>query len=115
MSFTSFTSLAWRLYTQPSNQHAEFLAFLCDAAIDAPSSDFGLILCCCPRHLKEQEMKNICSRYKVRRQGEGNSEQPLYNGEKIFVNLHSPLSPSKREILSEEEIKNYHLKYVKAS
>lgn len=55
-------------------------------------------------------MTSICSRYKVRRQGEGNSEQLLFNGEKIFVNLHPPLSPSKSGILSEEEIIDYHLK-----
>ena len=55
-------------------------------------------------------MTSICSRYKVRRQGEGNSEQTLFNGEKIFVNLRSPLSPSKSGILSEEEIIDYHLK-----
>lgn len=106
---TSLTSLASRLYKQLLNQqHAEFLAFLCDAAIDVPSSDFGLILCCCPRYLKE-EMTNRCSKYKVLRQGEGNSEQPLYYGERIFVNLHLPLSHSRSGILSEEQLRNYHL------
>ena len=54
-------------------------------------------------------MNYICSKYDVLRQGEGNSEQPLYRGEKIFVNLRPPLAPEDG-ILSEEEIQNYHLK-----
>ena len=107
---TSLPNLPSRLYKQLNQQHADFLAFLLNPAIGVPLSSFGLYLCCCPRHLKEQVIKNICSTYDVLRQGEGNSEQPLYNGERIFVKLHSPLSPAKDGILSEEEIQNYHLK-----
>ena len=54
-------------------------------------------------------MTNICSKYKVLRQGEGNSEQPLCNGERVFVNLHLPLSHSRSGILSEEQLRNYHV------
>lgn len=105
----SLLSQAYRLCKQPNQQYADFFAFLLDPAIGVHLPFFGLILCCCPRHLKQEEMKNICSAHSVLHQGEGRSEQPLYSGESIFVNLRPPLAP-KDGTLSEEEIQNYHLK-----
>lgn len=106
-TYETLRKLASSIYTQPKPQRAEFLAWLFDGRVPS-CSVLGLFLCCCPWHLREQEKKNIsASNYIVRLQGEGNSQQPLCTGEKIFVNLIS-LSPVPGS-LSEDEIKNYHL------
>lgn len=103
--FETLTKLACKIYALPKPQHAGFLAWLCDCG--GPPSILGLVLCCCPRHLMEQKSKNVSSSYIVRRQGEGNSQEPLCKGDKIYVNLISlPPGPGS---LSEEEIKSYHL------
>lgn len=105
--FETLTNLAFKIYALPKPQQAGFLVWLCDCG--GPPSVLGLVLCCCPRHLMEQQRKNVSASYIVRRQGEGNSQQPLCKGDKIFVNLIS-LSPAPGHgSLSEEEIKSYHL------
>ena len=98
MPFSNLESRASRL-TKRIPLEAGFFACLCSSGCRGNSQ---LRFCCYPNHIESQVRKSICSTYEVFRYGNGDSYEPLCQGDVIFVTLREGLELS--EDTSEDEL-----------